>query len=650
MEVSAKPCVIFHLKVLKDFNTTCSFSGYFEFEPKKEIDFKVPFKLEDKYFSKIKDKLMTYIFLIIGDIKIKFLITLYYDENHITIFKSKKIGVCFEVINQISYDSDKFPLEEISFKDENDDNILVKDYDNIGNKYRRRFLVVNAPSEINLPIKNLNNLKQHLSYKVVVLPKTQIIVYEIKKSEEIIKNDINLDEFKILQNRIENVMNEKQEDKMIEIFNSLQSYKTYFNQILLNKEDFEWKLEEFQAYYFYHAFKLFFHSETEKNDRIRKYYRMAKSVFSKNYEIVLNDFNINIYDKILAIKSLYEMLYYEFINKKNKNLLVGEYTFMDLYNNKNSCYNIAFKFINNFIDNLREDSLIFYPILQANSGKGIDLNSEDNINEIFEISMLNEEMIKRNLKTLIPKFIFIVKHPSINDARGAIIRSTGTIFIYEDNIFHNDIGYNIEDYILKLPNDAAINISFSLLNEIFIHKKFLTDMVSFDNKKTPLKFIGLKFDIKSFFYTNKKIDLDCLAIYTKKKERLKNVPENGEIRRMFEYFFGNEDKIEKPLINILKTYIGLGDLINKVNLVVDRDADKLLDYINKKIQEGNAKPLLKNELLNRKRKRDELIDIIEINNSDYECEEEEEEEEEEEDDCESSLNEEEKYILDEVII
>ena len=138
--------------------------------------------------------------------------------------------------------------------------------------------------------------------------------------------------------------------------------------------------------------------------------------------------------------------------------------------------------------------------------------------------------------------------------------------------------------------------------------------------------------------------MDCLAIYTKKKEKLKNLPENGESGRMFEYFFGNEDKIGKPLIYILKTYIGFGDLINKVNLVVDRDVDKLLDYINKKIQDGNAKLLLKNELLNRKRKREELKDIIENNNSDFESE-----EEEEEDDSESCLNEEEKYILDEVI-
>ena len=57
------------------------------------------------------------------------------------------------------------------------------------------------------------------------------------------------------------------------------------------------------------------------------------------------------------------MLYNDFINKNNKNLLVGEYSFINLNENKNSCYNIAFKFINSIIDNLREDSLIFYPIL-----------------------------------------------------------------------------------------------------------------------------------------------------------------------------------------------------------------------------------------------------------------------------------------------
>ena len=54
-----------------------------------------------------------------------------------------------------------------------------------------------------------------------------------------------------------------------------------------------------------------------------------------------------------------------------------------------------------------------------------------------------------------------------------------------------------------------------------MHKKFRSDMVCIDGKKTPIKFIGLKFDIKSFFYTNEKANLDCLAIYTKKKRKIK---------------------------------------------------------------------------------------------------------------------------------
>jgi hypothetical protein len=45
-----------------------------------------------------KDEFKTNIFLTTENNKIKFLITLYYGENHISIFKSNNIGGCFEVI------------------------------------------------------------------------------------------------------------------------------------------------------------------------------------------------------------------------------------------------------------------------------------------------------------------------------------------------------------------------------------------------------------------------------------------------------------------------------------------------------------------------------------------------------------------------
>jgi hypothetical protein len=62
---------------------------------------------------------------------------------------------------------------------------------------------------------------------------------------------------------------------------------------------------------------------------------------------------------------------------------------------------------------LKEDSFIFLPLLQVNSGYSLDLNTNGEKKEIFELSMINVKMIQRHLKHLMPKFIFRVNHPSI---------------------------------------------------------------------------------------------------------------------------------------------------------------------------------------------------------------------------------------------
>ena len=125
-----KPCVIFHIKEGKDLSSTCPFTIRFEFEPEKTIAFNEPFQLKDKLFTKKKDKISTNILITIGEIKITFLINLYYAENHITIFKSKKIGVSYEIINQISYYGDSKPLYQISFKDADDDILKISYFSN----------------------------------------------------------------------------------------------------------------------------------------------------------------------------------------------------------------------------------------------------------------------------------------------------------------------------------------------------------------------------------------------------------------------------------------------------------------------------------------------------------------------------------------
>ena len=642
-----KPCVIFHIKEGKDLSSTCPFTIRFEFEPEKTIAFNEPFQLKDKLFTKKKDKISTNILITIGEIKMTFLINLYYAENHITIFKSKKIGVSYEIINQISYYGDSKPLEQISFKDADDDNIIVKDYDNIGNQYRRRFLIVNCPIEIDLPIK-YENIKQNSSYKVVVLPTKKILVFQINSEKKNEKTNLDIDGFKLVQNRIDNLINKYSKDELNNISNELKKYNSYFDQALISKEDFDWKFEELQAFYYYHFFRMFYFSKTEKNDKLKEYYNNAIKIFCYNYKILLNTFEINIYNKILAIKSLYSIINYDSTNDKNKNYLIGSYTFMTYKSCKEQCYIYSMKYLNEIIEELKEDSFIFYPILQVNSGSNIDLNSEDSKNEIFEISMLNVEMIKNHLKSLMPKFIFIAKHPTIDDTRGAIIKNTGIIFIYESNIFHNTLGYSIEEYKSRLPKDAAINISFTLSHEIFMHQKFRSDMTSPDGKKTPLKFIDLRFNIKTFYFANNKNDLDCLAIFSKSGDKLKTIPDKGESGRMFEYFFEDPDRIENNIIHILKSYLGFGDLIDNVGLVINRKVDELINYINQKFKDKNVKPLLENEFLNKKREREELKDDIETDQKESDNERKKEKTGNETENK-TSWNEEKEYFLNQVI-
>jgi hypothetical protein len=298
---------------------------------------------------------------------------------------------------------------------------------------------------------------------------------------------------------------------------------------------------------------------------------------------------------------------------------------------------------------LKEDSFIFLPLLQVNSGYSLDLNTIGEKKEIFELSMINVKMIQRHLKHLMPKFIFRVNHPSIQDTRGATFPNTGIIFIYETSIFNNNINYEIEDYMNFHPKDAAINVSFTLSHEMFMHKKLRAEPSSEEGKETPTKFIGKQLSIESFFYSQ--VTSSILTIYTKNKNKLNTEPPKGESGRIFEYFFEIKDKYgkESQIISILKTYYGFGDLIDKVDLIVNTSVEQLHEFINQQIRDNKAGPLMETKILNVKRKRSQLNDNTLNNNIESELPEEECDNEEEESEEDNDLPEEEKYALKNVL-
>ena len=633
--ITSFPRIIFHI-VEDKVNPTNFLEVKFGFCFSEKIDLTKTFIINDKYFTKLKDKFKTNIFLTADNNKMKFIITLYYGENHISIFKSKNIGACFEII-QMFFNSFINPLNSIKFANGNNDEVSVIHYDSIENLYRRRFLAINFPINIKLNFNNFNKMEGNTNYKINLLP-NDIVVQENLELPKLEKKEIkDLNEMKILNVEIDKIIEDKDINKIKDIENKLSPYDDYFNQDLMNKEEFNWNSDEFTGYYHYFKFKLFLLNSCGISSRKIEYYFKAIKIFSDIYEHLKLINDVSAYEKICAITSLYRKLRSDAENKENKKYLIGEYKLINMNSTKNKCYKLVYDFLIKIIDNLKEKSYIFLPILQANSGFSEDINFNDKKN-IFEISMININMIKRHLKSLLPKLLFIIRHPIIEFKRGSTDKKTGNIFIYESSIFKNTINKSIDDIINNNPEDAAIMISFVMLHEIFMHKTIRSNPDFIPGRETPPKFIGPKLDIKNFYYSDNKNNLDPLSIYNKKKDNNK-IAEDGESGKMLEYFFEDE-KLE--IISSLKKYLGFSELLKKVNLIVAENLDELHSLVKNKILKGEVQ-LLHKDKISKNKIREYIYDDSDEDEKERKTYEEDEEEEEEEE--ERELSEETKNIL-----
>ena len=286
------------------------------------------------------------------------LITIYYGENHITILKISNLGAFFEVI-QIYSKLIGSPLNKIDFDSRNNNSILVVHFDTINNLFRRRFLMVNFPIKIKLNIKNLNKMEENSSYKINILPNDIIV----QKNNETKCEKIKMHDFKEMKEISKEINKTIQEDnlkKISSIIKKLSPYEDYFNKYLINKEKFKWNSDKFESFYHYCKFKLFLNYSCVDERCQVEYYISAIKIFTNMYEELSGITNVNYYEKICAITSFYRKLKSDFENKENKCFLIGEYKLININDNKNYCYKLVYEFINNIINNLKENSKIFF--------------------------------------------------------------------------------------------------------------------------------------------------------------------------------------------------------------------------------------------------------------------------------------------------
>ena len=208
------------------------------------------------------------------------------------------------------------------------------------------------------------------------------------------------------------------------------------------------------------------------------------------YEIC-NDKDLKIYEKIFLLMDIY----------LTDVLLEDDYKIHYFHKNrieKGSPLDLAFHFLNEFIEELDYDSYLYYPLISIDGGNfNYKYKKNENIIIIstFGFNMLSLEKTKEHLKIMIPNVILSSKY--LNENLDAISNPTNGNAIINISKFKS---INIDKKELnekKLKHNAFI-LSKILIHELFGHKKSsysktgtnFNSIISFKNEKGDLKFIS----------------------------------------------------------------------------------------------------------------------------------------------------------------
>ena len=277
----------------------------------------------------------------------------------------------------------------------------------------------------------------------------------------------------------------------------------------------------------------------------------------ENLETNLSKNNIN----ILKILYWYYNTYYldnfkNILKAKISKLSIHEkmYDFKLLYLKKvkkNTPYYNAFIFLNDFIDNLTENSYlleILYFFNSNTSGNRIYKNCKT-----FKFSLLSLEQIKQHLRLLIPEVIIRLKESQNNYSNGSYLIRYGLIQIYENSLFK--LGNNSDKYLIEEEDKNckySIPLILLLLHESFCHGKTKFD---FEENDSPNSFYNPYYDYNLFHHCS-----------------------DGESGRLFEYYISSD----KQIIRFLKySFVPLKELYN-VKLWTGKDLNELIKIVKEK--------------------------------------------------------------------
>ena len=200
---------------------------------------------------------------------------------------------------------------------------------------------------------------------------------------------------------------------------------------------------------------------------------------------------------------------------------------------ENTPYNLAIKFLENFINNLNEESFIFEILFFIDSE--VSTNRQFKHCRIFKLSMLSLAQIKQHLLLLIPKIMIIIDRPKKDSSINSLITDNGIISIYEGNLFK--IGKDLSDFNIMNNKDEQVKYTIPIIM-LFLHECFccFKNRQRFSEIDSPSYFYNPYDDYKLIFHSDK-----------------------GECGRLFEFYIS-------PNIEVIKflkySYASMPELLN----------------------------------------------------------------------------------------
>ena len=313
-------------------------------------------------------------------------------------------------------------------------------------------------------------------------------------------------------------------------------------------------------YYVDFIFKILFFiiiNERIKKNREEFSVEVLKDIYKRlleNKSYICNDKDLKIYEKIFLLMDIY----------LTDVLLEDDYKIHYFHKNKiekGSPLDLAFNFLNEFIEELDYDSYLYYPLISIDGGnfyykyKKNENKNSINIISIFGFNMLSLEKTKEHLKNMIPNVILSSKYLSEN--LEAISNPTNGNTIINISKF-KDIKIDKKELNENQRKHNAFILSKTLIHELFGHKKSsyskkgtnFNSIISFKNENGDLKFISQNDKNNNIFKDPENID-----------ENVENF--KGDSGYFIEFFLGDiNGKYTFSVIDTIQNEMDLSALLN----------------------------------------------------------------------------------------